>query len=177
VGTTPTWDIPLPADGQSPWGDDYREAMELIDERLFAVRGSLFVEGNTDATPTEAAGAGVMVKAVLTGAAAGPACRFCEIDGNRLTYLGPLDRVFTLMAGFSIEGPANRFMRVAVFKNGSPVPGAATRIRNSSGVSVASGALVANVEMSEGDFLELFVANLTGPQDLVVQDVTLVTRG
>jgi len=174
---TPTWNLPLPIDGQTPWGSDYRSAMTTIDERLFAVRGSLFVEDNTDPTPTAVAGEGVMVKAVLTGATAGPACQFCEIDGNRLTYLGPLDRVFTVIAGFSIEGPANRFMRVAVFKNGAAVQGAATRIRNSSGVSVASGALVANVEMSSGDFLELFISNLTGPQDLVVQDVTLVTRG
>lgn len=30
MSSTPTWELPLPADGQQPWGDDYRAAMMTI---------------------------------------------------------------------------------------------------------------------------------------------------
>lgn len=45
------------------------------------------------------------------------------------------------------------------------------------GLSLGAGALAANVELEPGDFLELWVANLTGPQDVTVTDATLATRG
>lgn len=45
MATTPTWDLPLPEDGQTPWGDDYRAAMLTIDDEL-----SVWVANLTDST-------------------------------------------------------------------------------------------------------------------------------
>jgi hypothetical protein len=170
---TPMFDLPLPDDGQTPWGDDYRSAMVEIDSRLLSVRGSLYVEDNTDETPSPGAG----VKAVLTGSEAGPPCRFCEVDGNRITYVGPLPKVPTIVATANVQGPAQSTLQLQVRRNGELVPGASKKVRLGTGVTLGSVAVAANVPLAEGDFVELWVANLTGPQAVTVTDATLVLRG
>ena len=170
---TPMWNLPLPEDGQTPWGDDYREAMETIDARLLAVRGSLFVEDNALVTSSPGAGK----KAVLNGVMAGPACRFCDVDGNRITYVGPLTKVPTVIATANVSGPAQSTLQVQVRRNGELVPGASKKVRLGIGQTLGSVAVAANVEMEQGDFVEFWVANLTGPQDVTVTDATMALRG
>lgn len=174
MAVTPQWELPLPADGQTPWGDDYRAAMATIDARLLSVRGSLFVEDNSD--PTVSPGAGGL-KAVLNGVQTGPACRFCEIDGNRITYTGPLEKVPTVVATANLESGAQSTLELQVRKNGQRVAGANKKARFGVGVTLGSVAVAANIPMEQGDFIELWVANLTGQQDVTVTDATLVTRG
>jgi len=177
MATTPTWDIPLPADGQSPWGADYRQAMTIIDERLVGLRGSLFVDNNQ--TPTVITTQNVAVPAALGNVQSGPPCKFCGVNGaGVLTYLGPLDRVPTVQAAFTLQSAGgNKTFRVEIRKNGLPVAGSAKRVRFGPNVTVQNGALVANVEMSEGDQLQLWVSNLTDTTDLTVLDLTLAARG
>ena len=177
MATTPTWDIPLPADGQSPWGADYRQAMTIIDERLGGLRGSLFVEDNDQVTAIATVGAAV--PAVLGNVQSGPFCRFCGINGTGvITYLGPLDRIPTVQAAFSLQSAgSNKTFRVEVRKNGVAVPGSAKRVRFGPNVTIQSGALVANVEVSTGDQLQVWVANLTDTTDCTVLDLTLAARG
>ena len=175
--TTPTWDLPLPADGQSPWGADYRAAMTIIDERLGGLRGSLFVEDN--ATPTVITTQGVAVPAALGSVQSGPPCKFCGVNGTGvLTYLGPLTRVPTVQASFTLQSEGgNKTFRVEVRKNGLPVPGSGKRVRFGPNVTIQNGALVANVEVSKDDQLQLWVSNLTDTTDLTVLDLTLAARG
>jgi hypothetical protein len=173
MAVTPQFELPLPPDGQTPWGADYRSAITTIDAQLLAVRGSLFVEDNT--SPTVSPGAGA--KAVLTGVQSGPACRFCDVDGNRITYVGPLDKVPTVVATVNVQSAANTTLQVQIRKNGQLVAGASKKIRLGIGVSLGSVAVAANIPLSTDDFLELWVANLTGAQDVTVTDATLVTRG
>ena len=170
---TPQWDLPLPEDGQKPWGDDYRAAMMTIDARLLSVRGSLFVEDNTDPTPSPGAG----VKAILNGVQAGPACRFCEIDGNRITYIGPLTKVPTVIATANLQSGAQTTLQLQVRRNGELVPGASKKCRLPQGATTGFVSVAANIEMETGDYVELWVGNLTGAQDVTVTDATLVTRG
>jgi len=174
---TPTWDIPLPADGQSPWGADYRQAMTIIDERLGGLRGSLFTEDNQ--TPTVIETIGVAVPAALGDVQSGPFCRFCAVNGTGvITYQGPLDRVPTVQAAFSLQSAGgNKTFRVEVRKNGVAVPGSAKRVRFGPNVTIQSGALVANVEVSTGDQLQVWVANLTDTTGCTVLDLTLAARG
>lgn len=170
---TPQWELPLPNDGDLDWGDDYRSAMETIDSRLLSVRGSFFVEDNTDPTPSPGAGA----KAVLNGAQAGPACRFCDINGNELTYTGPLEKVPTVIATANLQSGAQTTLQIQVRKNGQLVPGASKKCRLPQGATTGFVSVAANIPLETGDTLELWVANLTGPQDVTVTDATLVTRG
>lgn len=172
--STPMWDLSLPEDGQTPWGDDYRAAMETIDARLLSVRGSLYVEDNSDATSSPGSAG---KKAVLNGVMAGPACRFCDIDGNRITYTGPLTKVPTVIATANLQSGAQTTLQLQVRRNGELVPGASKKCRLPQGATTGFVSVAANIELDEGDHIELWVANLTGPQDVTVTDATLVTRG
>ena len=177
MATTPTWDLPLPEDGQKPWGDDYRAAMLEIDERLGGLRGSLFVEDN--ATATVISTVNVPVPAALGNVQSGPFCRFCDINGaGVITYVGPLDRVPTVQAAFTLQSAGgNKTARVEVRLNGQPIAGSAKRVRFGPNVTVQSGALVANVEIATGDELSVWVTNLTDSTNLTVLDLTLAARG
>ena len=173
---TPTWDLPLPSDGQSPWGAAYREAMTIIDSRLVGVRGSLFVEDNQ--TPTVISTQGVAVPAALGNVQSGPPCRFCHINGGGvLTYVGPLDRIPTVIATYTLQADANTTFALEIRKNGQVVPGSRKRLRFGPNVTIATGGLVANVEMSTDDELQVWVSNLTNTTDCTVLDLTLAARG
>ena len=176
-GSTPTWELALPDDGDTNWGDAYRDAMLTVDERLGGLRGSLFVEDN--ATATLIAAVNTPVQAALGNVQSGPFCRFCEINGaGVITYVGPLDRVPTVQAAFTLQSEgANKTARVEVRLNGVAVPGSAKRVRFGPNVTVQSGALVANVEIANGDELSVWVANLTDDTNLTVTDLTLAARG
>ena len=177
MATTPTWDLPLPDDGQTPWGDDYRAAMLEIDQRLGGLRGSLFVEDNTAATQIDTADTPAVAN-LGPNVQEGPPCAFCDVNGTgRLTYQGPLTRVPTVTAQFTVECLANRTVKVALRKNGDPVPGGATRLRLGPNVTFSSGGIACNVEVETGDFLELFVANETSTDNITVRDLTLAARG
>ena len=177
MGSTPTWDIPLPSDGQSPWGADYRAAMTIIDERLTGLRGSLFVEDNQ--TPTVISTQGVAVPAALGNVQSGPPCRFCDVNsGGVLTYVGPLDRIPTVQAAFTLQSAGgNKTAKIEVRLNGQAIAGSAKRVRFGPNVTIQSGSLVSNVEMSTGDELQVWVTNLTDATNLTVLDLTLAARG
>lgn len=178
MATTPTWDLALPEDGQKPWGDDYRTAMMTIDERLGGLRGSLYVEDNTTPTPITAQNTAVPVVFGAGKVESGPFCRFCEINGTgRIKYVGPLDRVPTVQVSFTLATPGNNVTySVSVRKNGQPVPGARTRVRFGT-ISPLSGSIVANVEVSTGDELQVWVTNLTDDRDPTMLDMTFAARG
>ena len=177
MATTPTWNLPLPEDGQTPWGDDYRAAMTTIDERLVGVRGSLFVEDNTAATQIDTADTAVVAN-LGPNVEEGPPCAFCEVNGTgRLTYQGPLNRVPTVTVQFTVQSSANQTVKVSLRKNGDPVPGGATRVRLGANVTFQSAGIACNVEVATGDFLELFVTNETSADNITVRDVTLAARG
>ena len=176
MATTPTWDLPLPEDGQKPWGDDYRAAMLEIDERLVGMRGSLFVEDNQ--TPTVISTLGVAVPAALGNVQSGPPCRFCDVNsGGVLTYVGPLDRIPTVIATYTLQANANTTFALEIRKNGQVVPGSRKRLRFGPNVTIATGGLVANVEISTDDELQVWVSNLTNTTDCTVLDLTLAARG
>lgn len=174
---TPNLGLPLTTDGATPVGlvrgDVYNAAVEALDTAVVdqpRIRGSLFVEDNADATTSPGAGK----KAVLTGAQAGPPCRLCEVDGNRLTYVGDRPDVATVILTANVETAANTTVQLQVRRNGALVPGASKKVRLNIEQPLGAGALAA---LEPGDFLEIWVANLTGPQDVTVTDATLATRG
>lgn len=180
---TPTWDIPLTRENATPArlvrGDVYNEAMLIIDERLGGLRGSLWAENNTQTTVIATQNVKTPVLYASGVVDSGPFCRFCDVDKTtgELIYIGPLDRVPTVQASFVIEGASNTTFRLSVHKNGVEVPGAFSLARIAPAASIANGSLFANVNVSTGDRLRLYVANITSASDVKVLDVTFAARG
>lgn len=173
--TTPRHNLPLPTDGQSPWGNDYRAAMTIIDTRLPAVGGSMYAEENTDATPIIAEG--IAVKANLP-TQEGPPCPCIEHSTNRLTAVFPNGpRNLLLVATFVLTSSNNQTIKVEVRKNGEPIPGGATRVRKGVGASIGNGALAVSAMAATGDFFEIWVTNETSPANVTITDMTLALRG
>ena len=171
---TPTFNLPLPSDGSTPWGDAYRSTMMTVDARLFAVRGSFYAEDET--APTVIATAGVAVKANVA-TTPGPPCASCTYPvTNQLLYVGPLTRVITVWSSVFLTSSNNQTVGVEVRKNGQPVPGLSTLIRTGT-VGSGGGSIVGSVEVETNDFLELWLTNRTSDANVTVVDVTLATRG
>lgn len=173
---TPTWGLPLPELGATPWRDAWVDAMTTIDERLAGMRGSLYVEGNATATVLSEENP---APAVFEAVVAGPPCQFCEVDttDGTITYLGPLDRVPTVYAAVDIAGSANRTYVVRVRLNDEPVTGLLTRIRLGPNVTKGTGAIVGFVPMTAGDTLRLWVEDETASGPVTVEDAALAVRG
>ena len=171
---TPTWNLPLPIDGQTPWGSDYRSAMTTIDARLFGMRGSLFAVD--ELTPTVITTQNVAVKATVD-TTEGPPCQFCEYPvPNRILYVGPLTRVVTVWASFALTSTNNQTIEVAVRKSGQVVPWLTTLVRTGT-IGFGNATIVGHVEIATNEFLELWVTNRTSSADLTVLDLTMATRG
>jgi hypothetical protein len=171
---TPTWNLPLPIDGQTPWGEDYRSAMTTIDARLFGMRGSFYA--TDEATPTTDLTQNVAKKATVS-TLEGPPCQFCSYPvANRLTYIGPLTRVPTVWMSVFVTSSNNQTIEVAVRKNGTEVPWLSSLIRTGT-IGSGNASVVGHVELATNDFLELWVTNRTGAADITVVDLTLAVRG
>lgn len=174
--TTPNHGIPLPADGQTPWGDDYRDGMTIVDSRLPRVGGSMFVEDN--ATPTVISATNTPTLATIP-TQEGPPCPCVTHSPNRLTVNfqnGP--RLLLIVGSFVVSsGSNNQTLRVTVRKNGQPIPGAVAKVRKGAAADIGSGALAASVVAEAGDFFEVWVSNESSAADVTFSDMTLALRG
>lgn len=174
MSATSTWNLPLPVDGQTPWGEDYRSALTTIDARLFGMRGSFFAVD--ESTATTGLTQNVAKKATVS-TSEGPPCQFCTYPvDNRLTYIGPLTRVTTVWMAVFLTSTNNQTIEVSIRKNGADVPWLKSLIRTGT-VAGGSAAVVGHVEMATNDFLELWVTNRTSAANVTVVDLTLAVRG
>lgn len=182
MAVTPDHGLPLPADGQSPWGDDYRTAMGIIDQRMPHMRAVLAAADNT--TPTVIPGQAQYVKAVVPGTSGISPCGCVGFSvANRVQYLedaSPHTRVVAVTVSAVISSavsPAQNF-RIAIAKNGTVDTTATATARDTGSNSFASMSLSTLVlSFAPADYLELWVANLTSSADCIVSDLSMTVRG
>jgi hypothetical protein len=172
---TPFHDLPRPDDGQTPWGDDYREAMEILDAKLPFVQATLWGFGNAANTPI--ATTQTYVAPVITTEGSSP-CGCVEFPGGpRLDYINGTPRIGNVVATLTLDPDGNnKVFRVALFKNGTLVESAQGRVRIGAGGDVAQATVHGIVELEQGDELELRVGNWTDVTDVVVIDLSLSLR-
>lgn len=131
------------------------------------VKSSIFLTNNATPTPVTQ---NVAAK-VLGAFTEGPACQSCTTNGNRITYIAlPATRVLAV-ASVDVDDGNNQTYLVEIRKNGAPVPGASVKVRRFN--AIANGALAAMVPLVTGDFVELWITNLTSGSDPIVVDATM----
>lgn len=96
---------------------------------------------------------------------------------NKLTYDGEIDRSFRVTAVASLSSGNNNDLSVFVYKNGS------TQIVESEApVSTSGSGNVENVtcqtitEMTESDYVEIWVENRTGTTDVIVEALNVIVE-
>ena len=172
---TPFHDLPRPDDGQTPWGDDYRAAMGIIDSKLPFVQATLWGFGNAANTPIDVAETYIVPTITTQGASP---CGCVEFPGGpRMDYANATPRVGTVVATVTLD-PAgnNKVFRVALFRNGTLVESAQGRVRVGSGGDIAQATVHGIVELEEGDELDVRVGNWSDTTDVVVVDLSLTLR-
>jgi hypothetical protein len=172
---TPFHDLPRPDDGQTPWGDDYREAMDIIDGKLPYVQATLWAFGN--AAPTAIAAPESYVVPTITTEGRSPCGCVTFPGGARMDYVNGTARVASVWATITLDPDGNnKVYRVALFKNGQIVESAQGRVRVGSGGDIAQAALHGLAVLEQGDELDLRVANWTDSTDVVVTDLSVSIR-
>jgi hypothetical protein len=178
VAETPTHGLPLPADGQTPWGSDYRAAMGIIDGELSYVRATAWVVGNTDATAISEQG--VFVQADLGDLALVSPCGCLQLGADSLVY-NPGDgrnRVLTVIASLTVDPVGNnQTIRCMIARNGTPEPSTTVTVRATSAGDFGSGTAAGLIEVEPGDVLTVAVANLTSTNNVVIADAGISLRG
>lgn len=136
--------------------------------------GSMYWTGQTTATTISAIN--TPVKATLTTTANGVNQGFSHTN-NRLTYTGAQTRTFYLSTNPSVSSGNNHQIRVSIYKNGVLVPGAIGLTVTGNSGKAASVTAQGVTTLTTGDYIELWVSNLTAATNITVTDGTLDARG
>jgi hypothetical protein len=147
--------------------DAVDELAAAVQARIPTVKSSIFIEDNATATTVTQ---NVAVKVAGTFLA-GPPCSACTYNGNRITYVGARPTRVMVAGSVDVNGPNNQTYLLEVRKNGATVDGARTKVR--SGTNIGSGALAAMIPLVTGDFVELWITNITSDENPTVVDATI----
>ena len=133
-----------------------------------AIYGQLTIHGNSTNTTIAVAGTPVLVAGTWVS---GINSSFTVTTGGRMTYTGTTTEVVSVVASVTLL-PAlgvNQTLTAYIAKNGTPISNAKiSRIVSSS--ESANVSLFFNVSLANNDYLELFVANETSTNDVLVTD-------
>jgi hypothetical protein len=143
------------------------ELANAVQTRIPTVKSSIFIEDNATATEVTQ-NVAVKVAGTFLG---GPMCMSCGYNGNRITYNGA--RATRVMAVASVDvdaGSNNQTFIVELRRNGLPVDGARVRVRRFN--AIANGSIAVMIDLTTGDFVELWITNTTSGADPTVVDAT-----
>jgi len=132
-----------------------------------------YTEGNAITTVIESAE--VPVK-VLGASLTGEYNEKFTITDNRATYIGALDATFKATSSMTIISGNNNQIGAYIAKNGVIINNSETYV-TASGTGRAENIFTQTIiEMGQGDYLELFVENNTGANDILVTDLNLIVN-
>ena len=132
-----------------------------------------YMGGNVTVTPIAVSGTAVKVLGGTTSSVI--TSKFTNTD-NRATYTGALDTFFKVVATLSVQSGNNNQIGVYVAKNGV-VDGSSEVYGTTGGSGRAENIVVQTiVQLVQGDFVEIFVENATGTQDITVTDLNVIVE-
>lgn len=133
-----------------------------------------YMQGNATATTIAAASTPVKVAGTTTANAITQG--FTTATTNRATYARAIPRYFRVTAATSLASGNGKQIAVYIAKNGAVVASTrSTATTNASG-RVEMAASIGVVYMEQGDYMEVFVANLTDTNAVTVTDLHFVAE-
>ena len=141
-----------------------------------AAFGGLYIEGNAIATTIAAMNTWYKVAGTTTASAY--LNDFTMPADNRLTYDDTITRHVHMSAAFAItSGSNNQTGEMSLYKNGVIVPGSTMAFKTSAAGDPRNLALEADINMAPTDYLEVYVRNTTGANNLTVSHLQLQADG
>ena len=130
---------------------------------------------NGNATATVIAGIGQEVKVAGTTTSAGITSKFTNTD-NRATYIGSQTKIFKVSVTASVTSGNGHQIGVYIAKNGVVLP--ESEIYGTANASGRAENIVVQtlVELSENDYIEVFVENNTSVTNVTVTDLNVTVR-
>jgi hypothetical protein len=97
-------------------------------------------------------------------------------SNNRITRTGATTRVFQLEGITSVTSGNNNVIHVAFFKNGALWP--CSEQENTTGVGGRATAVPFHclIELAENDFIEVYVKNATGANNITLDNVNVIVK-
>ena len=133
--------------------------------------GSYYMESN--ATATTISTQGVYVKIAGTTTEGDFVAKFdCSTTNNRAVYEGPTDGSYKVTATLTLTGASNKQYGFKVAKNGTTV-GVPSKATTSSGGRIENVALQDIGQLTNGDYIEIFVAGLDTTTDPTIVDMNV----
>ena len=103
--------------------------------------------------------------------------RFTSAVDNQMVYAGTKTRTFQIFAAISMTSPANnKIYQFHIAKNGSIVPGTAQSRKIASGSDVGALSISGVVELSTGDYVEVWVENISDGSNITIESMNLTVR-
>tara|TARA_R110000851_G_scaffold186716_1_gene336117 strand:- start:1436 stop:2284 length:849 start_codon:yes stop_codon:yes gene_type:complete len=133
-----------------------------------AIYGQLTIHGNSTNTTIGTAGTAVLVAGTW---AAGINSSFTLTTAGRMTYTGTTTEVVSVVASVTLlpASGVNQTLTVYIAKDGVVIPTAKIS-RTVSSTESANVSLAFNLSLANNDYIELFVANETSTNDVLVTD-------
>lgn len=153
------------------FGDEVANASQV------PISGSMTMTNNV--TATDIVGISAFVKAAGTTVAGAKLNQFTHSGANRLTYTGASTIVFTVWVSASLSAAlANQIVRIILAKNAGIIAasGITAKLEAGGAGNEKVLSLVFAVSLATGDYIELWVANDTAIQDIIVQDLNMVIQ-
>lgn len=133
----------------------------------------LYALGNATATDNSAAGSGVYVKVAGATSDGASVAKFTQAD-NRAEYHGALESYFHVSATFTGSAGSNHELGFLIYVNGVAVPDSLATITANAGGRAESGGCHTIALLTDGDYVELWCANINNATDITVEDFSLI---
>ena len=130
---------------------------------------------HANATTTVVASTGVAYKALGTTTSSAITQKFTNTN-NKATYVGSITRNFLITASLSVESGNNNQIGVYIAKNGSISTDSevyGTTSGTGRGENIVAQTLV---ELSENDYIEIFVENESSTANILVTDLNVIIK-
>ncbi len=134
--------------------------------------GEMFTDNNTSTTTITTQS--TFVKATVD-TSDGRLVSYTNSGSNRLTYTGTMTKFSHIGATFSLNVGTNpaRAIDIRIYKNGTAIPGSSIVIETTGNSNNSSSAIHCMTSMSTNDYLELWVSNEGGTEDINVTRLNL----
>lgn len=131
-----------------------------------------YMQGNATTTVISAVATPTKVSGTTTETTISQ--RFTVSTTNRATYDGAITRDFKVTAVCSLSSNNNNQIGIYVAKNGSVLTESETYVTTNASGRLENGAVQVLTELVDTDYLEIWVENNTGANNILVEDLNVI---